>query len=155
MSPEYSAPARHIGHVDKSIWQVRDFKPMEPNRLIVYRPDDDDPRLSEPQEPDAPPSEVLLFPDYTGNGWVPLWPSSDATDAYFSVDLLQRLVAWHDEFQDNYSYDGGWISDEAKRRWADESKALEDEVRREITGKASLTVHLWPLGQGKRRYAKE
>jgi len=127
---------------------------MEAGRFIAYRPDDDDPRLSEPQEPDTPPSEVLLFPDYTGPGWVPLWPSSDATDAYFSVDLLQRLVAWHDEFQDNYGYDGGWVSDESERRWADESKVLEDEVRREIAGKADLVVDLWPLGQKKRHYAK-
>ena len=92
---------------------------------------------------EMPPSTVRLSPDYSAPS--PLWPSSDATDALVSTTLLARLVAWQKDFDSNFRWDSGWRSDKAKFRWAAEAAALEADLRRELAGKAELTVDLWPL----------
>jgi hypothetical protein len=97
---------------------------------------------------DGEPIVLRLFPDYTGPGWLPLWPSSDDTDALVPTDLLQRLIAWHDVFQQNFDYDQGWTSQEIMDGWVETAAELVAELRVALGGKARLEVDLWPLPRG-------
>lgn len=85
---------------------------------------------------------------------MPLWPSSDATDALVPPDLIERLLAWQEDFDTNYHYERGWLSDEARERWATTSLELEADLRDALASKADLVVDLWPLGQTERHYPK-
>jgi hypothetical protein len=85
---------------------------------------------------------------------VPLWPSSDATDALVPPDLIERLLAWQSDFDGSFHPEREWLSHEAKERWATSSAELEAELREALSGKAELVVDLWPLGQKERHYPK-
>ena len=95
---------------------------------------------------------LRLSPDYTPSEWVPLWPSSDCTDALVSPDLLHELIAWQEVFLQNFHPDKGWRSKEAMDHWAAKAIQLEAELRAELAGKANLEVDLWPLPQGERSW---
>jgi hypothetical protein len=94
---------------------------------------------------DGKPIRLRLAPDYTGPGWSALWPDSDYTDALIPPELLTRLVAWSDEFNDKYQYERGWRSEEARDHWAAEAADLVVELQSALEGKAELEVDLWPL----------
>lgn len=92
---------------------------------------------------DDAPASIVLSPDYSAPS--PLWPSSDATDALVPSELLERLTRWQRDFDSNYRWDTGWQSEAAKARWAAQAADLEADVRVALSGKAELTVDLWPL----------
>src|ERR1700722_598378 len=62
--------------------------------------------------------QLRLAPDYPPPGWVPLWPSSDDTDALVPSELLPRLTAWQDEFNQNFYLERGRGSGDVGDRWA-------------------------------------
>jgi hypothetical protein len=90
---------------------------------------------------------LRLMPEYTPDDWVPLWPSSDDTDALVPQRLLDELVAWQEDFSQNFHADKGWKSKEARDRWAAKAADLEAELRTVLAGKAELEVDLWPLAR--------
>jgi hypothetical protein len=92
---------------------------------------------------DEPPSVVTFSPDYDAPS--PLWPSSDTTDAMVPEALLVKLIAWQQEFDSEFGWQMGWLSDEAKTKWAKDAVELEAELREALAGKAELVVDLWPL----------
>lgn len=93
---------------------------------------------------DEPPSVVTFSADYDAPS--PLWPSSDTTDAMVPEALLVKLIAWQKEFDSNFaSTTRGWISAEAKAKWAKEAIELEAELREALAGKAELVVDHWQL----------
>lgn len=94
-------------------------------------------------EPDEPPSVVTLMPEYGVD--VPLWPLEESTDRLVPQELLAKLMAWQAFFDNNFRWDTGWCSEDAKSRWADEAVGLEAELREALTGKAEVVVDLWPL----------
>lgn len=63
----------------------------------------------------------------------------------FSPELLDRLAAWQQEFDDNFHWENGWRSAEIRDRWASEAETLAPDVRAELGTRASLVVRLWPL----------
>ena len=79
---------------------------------------------------------------------MPLWPSSDSTDALVPSELLSRLIIWHEEFLNNFDVDNGWRSEEVMNRWASEANVLIAELQSALVGKAELEVDLWPLPRG-------
>lgn len=89
------------------------------------------------------PLSIRLSPDYSAP--FPLWPSSDATDALVSEELRTRLVGWQLEFDSNYHWTTGWMSEEAKARWARQAAELEADLRVALGDGTQLTVDLWPL----------
>ena len=91
---------------------------------------------------------LRLSPDYTPPDWVPLWPSSDYTDALVPTELLPRLIAWQDQFIENLDADRGWRSEEVMDQWAAEGCKLAAELETALKGKAELVVDLWPLRRG-------
>ena len=97
--------------------------------------------------PEGEPIVLRLAPDYGVeiSVEVPLWPSSDDTDALVPEPLLVKLKKWQRDFASNYRYEGGWVSDEARIRWATQAGELEAELRAVLAGKAELVVDLWPL----------
>jgi hypothetical protein len=101
---------------------------------------------SDPGLEDDPPSVVTFSPDY--NAPSPLWPSSDTTDAMVPEALLVKLIAWQQEFDSEFGWQMGWVSDEAKAKWANEAVELEQDLREALAGKAELVVDLWPLKEG-------
>jgi hypothetical protein len=92
---------------------------------------------------EEPPKSVCLRPEYSAPS--PLWPLSDATEALVPEPLLDRLIAWQEDFGANFRSDSGWQSQEAKTRWASEAETLVTVLREELLGRAELTVDLWPL----------
>ena len=99
--------------------------------------------------PDGMVIRLRLSPEYsTPLGWVPLWPSSDDTDALVPPSLLGELIAWGEEFNENFRYKKGWRSREAMDRWAAKADHLALELRSVLAGKAELDVDLWPLEPG-------
>jgi len=99
-----------------------------------------------PMDGDRPLPEVRLSPDYSAPS--PLWPTSDETDSLVPEALLAKLIAWQEEFDDNFRWDTGWQSNEAKLQWAAEADILEADLRVALAGKADLVVDLWPLQSG-------
>ena len=96
------------------------------------------------------PDEIELAPDYSAE--LPLW----GDDGYgsgelawqqtqFSPELLDRLVAWQQEFDANFHWEKGWRSAEIRDRWASQAEELAADVRAELGTRAELTVRLWPL----------
>jgi hypothetical protein len=125
-------------------------------RWVGYAPLQNGEATDAPIAPDPPPTEVRLAPEYSlPEGFVPLWPSSEATDALVSPDLIKRLLAWQEDFAANYDFDFGWGSDAARERWATTSLGLEADIRDALAGKVDLVVDLWPLGEKERHYPKE
>jgi hypothetical protein len=59
--------------------------------------------------------------------------------------LLDRLAAWQEEFDDNFHWDAGWRSAEIRDHWARQAEELAADVRAELGGRGELTVRLWPL----------
>jgi len=99
--------------------------------------------------PDGMVIRIRLSPEYsTPPGWVPLWPSSDDTDALVPPPLLDELIAWGDEFNENFLYKKGWRSREIMDQWAAQAAHLAQELRSVLAGKAELEVDLWPLEPG-------
>jgi hypothetical protein len=89
------------------------------------------------------PVVIRLYPEYSVS--VSLFPQSDDTNALVSEPLLVRLRAWQEFFDQNYRWDSGWRSNEARDRWATEAVPLEAALKIALEGKASLVVDLWPL----------
>jgi hypothetical protein len=93
--------------------------------------------------PEEPPTVVTLAPEYCVD--VPLWPLGDATDNLVPPALLEKLMAWQALFDNNCHHKTGWLSEDAKSRWAEEAVGLEAELRAALAGKAEVVVDLWPL----------
>ena len=91
---------------------------------------------------------LRLSPDYTPPAFVPVWHSSPYTDALVPPKLIDELIAWHEEFNENFDPDRGWRSKEVMDRWAAEGNKLAAELRSALVGKAELEVDLWPLPRG-------
>src|SRR5215472_16060883 len=65
------------------------------------------------------PKEIELAPDYMAD--LPLEGDEgmiDWQDTGFSPQLLDRLAAWQQDFDDNFHWQTGWRSAEARGRWA-------------------------------------
>ena len=94
---------------------------------------------------DRPPT-ITLMPEYTVE--IPLWPQADETDDLVSEDLKTKLKTWQAMFDDHFSWQTAWDSDEVKADWAEDAKILEAELRNELAGIAEVEVDLWPLNPG-------
>jgi hypothetical protein len=92
---------------------------------------------------DDEPMSIRLSPDYMAPS--PLWPQSEEVEALVPEPLLARLVAWQKDFDANYDWSSGWTSEQARDEWAAAAIDLESELRSVLTGKAELTVDLWPI----------
>lgn len=97
---------------------------------------------------DPLPGTIELSPDYSAE--LPLWGAGFGNLAWqytkFSPQLLDRLAAWQQEFDDNFRWDTGWRTTEIRDRWAGQAAKLAADVRAELGTRAELTVRLWPLG---------
>jgi hypothetical protein len=102
--------------------------------------DSSDPRFSVGEEP---PVIVTLSPDYAVGG--PLWPRGESTDALVPAELMDRLTSWQMDFEDNFVPESGWISDQARTRWAEVAVIVERDLRGALAGVAEVEVDLWPL----------
>jgi len=106
-----------------------------------WHPTEDDLAWAQPLS-----KEIELAPDYGAD--LPLW-GGEGNIAWqatkFSPALLDRLVAWQQDFDASYHWDTGWRSTEARDRFARQAKELAADVRTELGTRAELTVRLWPL----------
>jgi len=93
------------------------------------------------------PAVIELAPDYSAE--LPLWGQGFGNIAWqftkFSPELLDRLAAWQQEFDDSFHWQRGWRSTEIRDRWTREAEELAADVRAELGTRAALTVRLWPL----------
>jgi hypothetical protein len=110
-----------------------------------WHPRDDDLGWDEPL-----PSVIVLSPDYSAE--LPLWGEAfgniDWRFTKFQPDLLDRLAAWQQEFDDNYHpWESGWRSAAIRDRWAHQAKNLATDVRAALGTRAKLVVDLWPVGE--------
>jgi hypothetical protein len=109
------------------------------SRKPWWNPDEDD-------DWDEPlPPVVTLEPEYSvelplGGDGVLAWQRTK-----FSPQLLDRLAAWQEDFENGFHYDTGWRSQQARNQWAAQAEELEAEVRAELCSRAELVVNLWPL----------
>jgi hypothetical protein len=93
------------------------------------------------------PTVVTLEPEYgaelpLGGEGVLAWQRTK-----FSPQLLDRLAAWQEDFENGFDYDSGWRSQQAQDLWAEQAKELEADVRAELGNRAELAVNLWPLNE--------
>jgi hypothetical protein len=65
----------------------------------------------------------------------------------FPPELLDRLAAWQQTFDENYDYETGWRSDAAQDSWAHDAKDLAADLRAAMGTRAELVVNLCPLGE--------
>lgn len=107
-----------------------------------WHPSDDDLGRDEPLPP-----VIQLSPDYSAP--LPLWGEGFGNIAWqftkFPPQLLDRLAAWHRDFDDNYHYQTGWRSAMIRDRWADQAKNLATDVQAALGTRAELVVDLWPI----------
>ena len=107
-----------------------------------WHPSQDDRGWDEPL-----PKVIVLAPDYMAP--LPLWGEGSGNIAWqftkFSPELLDRLAAWQQEFDDSFHWQRGWRSTEIRDRWTREAEELAADVRAELGTRAELTVRLWPL----------
>jgi hypothetical protein len=107
-----------------------------------WHPSEDDLGWDEPL-----PAVIRFGPDYSAP--LPLWGEGFGNIAWqftkFSPQLLDRLAAWQQEFDDNYDYRSGWRSAAIRDRWARDAKRLAAQVQAELGSRARLDVDLWPL----------
>jgi len=96
------------------------------------------------------PDEIELAPDYSAE--LPLWGDDGHgwgmlawQDTKFSPQLLDRIVAWQEDFDANFHWEKGWRSAEARDGWASQAEELAADVRAELGTRAELLVRLWPL----------
>ena len=92
------------------------------------------------------PRSSNCLPEYSAD--LPLWGECGAIAwqrTKFSPQLLDRLAAWQQDFDDNFHWDKGWRSAETRDRWARQAEELAASVRAELGNRARLTVRLWPL----------
>jgi hypothetical protein len=93
------------------------------------------------------PDVVELAPDYGAE--LPLWGKGLGNISWqytkFSPELLDRLAAWQQEFEDNFQWEHGWRSTDVRNHWADEAGELAADLRAELGTRAKLVVRLWPL----------
>jgi hypothetical protein len=104
------------------------------------------PRPNHDRFPDIQPIVLRLVPEYTDE--VPVFPRSDDTDAPTPPALLHRMVAWNRYFNENFQWDEGWRSEEAKINWAEGAVPLVAEFKDVLAGKAEPGVDLWPEMRG-------
>jgi hypothetical protein len=58
---------------------------------------------------------------------------------------MARQKSWQKLFDQNYRWDLGWRSEDARDKWAAEAVPLEATLRIALEGKADFVVDLWPL----------
>ena len=94
------------------------------------------------------PTVVTLEPEYGaelplgGGEGVLAWPRTKV-----SPQLLDRLAAWQEDFENGFGYDFGWRSQQARDLWAGQARELEADVRAELGNRAELAVNIWPLSE--------
>ena len=102
---------------------------------------------SQDDERDEPlPAVVILEPDYGAE--LPLTREAGMLGwhrAGFSPQLPDQLAAWQEAFESGFHFDTGWRSRQLRDEWATQASELEAAVRAELSGRAELVVHLWPL----------
>jgi hypothetical protein len=94
------------------------------------------------------PEVIVLTPDYGAELplWGERWGNIDGRFTRFSRELLDRLAAWQQDFDDNFHpWESGWRSASVRDRWARESDDLATAVRAELGTRSRLVVDLWPL----------
>lgn len=89
------------------------------------------------------PVVIRLMPEFGVD--VPLFPQSDFTEALVPEDLLAKLISWQGQFLDNYVFETGRRSPDARDRFAADAGPLETALREALQGKAELEVDLWPV----------
>jgi hypothetical protein len=90
---------------------------------------------------DAGQHDLLLMVDYSAE--MPLW-GRVAKQVELDPALVNRLAAWQREFDNDFQYEKGWRSADARDRWAAEAVELEAQLRAALPG-VKLKVDLWPL----------
>ncbi len=107
-----------------------------------WQPAEDDQDWDEPLPP-----VVVLAPDYSAP--LPLWGDGFGNIAWqftrFPPQLLDRLAAWQQDFDDNFHQYTGWRSPASRDRWAHAAKDLAADVQAALGTRAKLAVELWPL----------
>jgi hypothetical protein len=95
------------------------------------------------------PGVIVLCPEYGAELplWGEGWGNIDWALTKFSPELLDRLAAWQQVFDENYDYETGWRSDAAQDRWAHDANDLAADLRVALGTRAELVVNLWPLGE--------
>lgn len=94
------------------------------------------------------PEVIVLMPDYGAELplWADRWGNIDWHFTRFSRELLDRLAAWQQEFDDNFHpWESGWRSASVRDRWAREADDLATAVSAELGTRSKLVVDLWPL----------
>jgi hypothetical protein len=95
------------------------------------------------------PGVIVLSPEYGAE--LPLWGEGWGNIHWaltkFPPQLLDRLAAWQQAFDENYDYQAGWRTDAAGDSWAHAAKELAADLRAAIGTRAELVVKLWPRGE--------
>ena len=96
------------------------------------------------------PPVIVLSLDYMAD--LPLWGKGcgdiDWRLTKFPPEVLDRLAAWQQEFDDNYHYQTGWRSAAIRDRWAHQANDLAAEIRAALGTRTDLVVDLWPRDEG-------
>lgn len=107
-----------------------------------WHPSDEDRARDEPLPP-----VIRLSPDYSAP--LPLWGEGFGCIPWqvtkFPPQLLDRLAAWQEDFDDNHHYQTGWRSAAIRDRWAHQARELAADVRGALGTRAELIVDLWPV----------
>ena len=107
-----------------------------------WRPKEAGPGWDEPL-----PAQIVLAPEYMAD--LPLWGQGfgniDWRFTRFPPELLDRLAAWQQEFNDNFHWESGWRSAEIRDHWSLQASGLATDVRAALGARAELVVDLWPI----------
>ena len=98
---------------------------------------------SQPAEKSGEPNEIVVSVDYALD--IPLW--GDWESLGLASDLLERLVAWQREFDQNFHYKKGWSSSSVRERWVATAAQLQEDLLAAVKGQVDVRMNLWPASK--------
>lgn len=94
----------------------------------------------------APGRMIRIMSDY---GSTPLWAEGciDTDSVGLSADLVTRLDAWQQLFDEHFHWERGWDTADAATQYTAEGHALLELVSAQLPGYI-VELHLWPTEGG-------
>lgn len=100
-------------------------------------------RASQPAKLLGEPNEIVVRVDYGLD--IPLWGDWESLE--LPSALLERLVSWQKDFDENFHYKKGWSSSRSRDQWVATAGQLLEDLRTVVNGRVDVRMDLWPASR--------